>query len=86
MKKEKKAEVVSKYGINEKDCGSADVQIALLTEKIRHLTGHLDTHKKDNHTKRSLLVMVGQRKRLQNYLRRTEPARYAKLAESLGIK
>ena len=86
MDKNKKAETIAKYRINDKDCGSADVQIAVLTENIRHLTGHLDTHKKDNHTKRSILVMVGQRKRLSNYLRRTAPARYAKLAEGLGIK
>ncbi len=82
---DKKA-VIKKYKINDKDCGSADVQIAVLTERIRHLTKHLDTFKKDQHTRRGLLKMVGKRKRLQTYLRKSQPERYAKLAESLGIR
>lgn len=81
-----KKSVIEKYKINEKDCGSADVQIAVLTERIRHLTKHLDSFKKDHHTRHGLLKMVGRRKRLQTYLRKSQPQRYAKLAESLGIR
>lgn len=82
---DKKA-VIDKYKINDKDCGSADVQIAVLTERIRHLTKHLDKFKKDHHTRHGLLKMVGRRKRLQTYMRKNQPERYAKLAESLGIR
>ncbi len=82
---DKKA-VIGKYKINDKDCGSADVQIAVLTERIRHLTKHLDKFKKDHHTRHGLLKMVGRRKRLQTYMRKNQPERYAKLAESLGIR
>lgn len=81
-----KKSVIGKYKINDKDCGSADVQIAVLTERIRHLTKHLDAFKKDHHTRHGLLKMVGRRKRLQTYLRKAQPQRYAKLAESLGIR
>ncbi|MFA5104303.1 MAG: 30S ribosomal protein S15 [Candidatus Margulisiibacteriota bacterium] len=81
-----KKSVIDKHKINDKDCGSADVQIAVLTERIRHLTQHLDTFKKDHHTRHGLLKMVGKRKRLQTYLRKSNPSRYAKLVESLGIR
>jgi small subunit ribosomal protein S15 len=81
-----KKNLIDKHKINDKDCGSADVQIAVLTERIRHLTKHLDTFKKDHHTRHGLLKMVGRRRRLQKYLRKTQPERYAKLAESLGIR
>lgn len=84
--KTKKNDIIEASRINPSDVGSADVQIALLTHKIRHLTQHLDTHKKDQHTRHGLLVMVGKRKRLQTYLKRTDPARYVRLAERLGIK
>ena len=84
--KTKKNEIIEGSRINPNDVGSADVQIALLTHKIRHLTEHLDTHKKDHHTRHGLLLMVGKRRKLQTYLKRTDPARYAKLAERLGIK
>jgi len=86
MKTDKKKEIVEKYKINEKDCGSSDVQIALLTKRIEELTGHLSIHKKDQHTRHGLLLMVGKRRRLISYLRRTDPKRYAKLSTSLGIK
>ena len=82
---DKKA-VIEKYKISEKDCGSVDVQIAVLTERIRHLSKHLDVFKKDHHTRRGLLKMVGRRKRFQSYLKKNDPDRYAKLAESLGIR
>ncbi len=86
MLKEKKKELIDKAKINDKDTGSADVQIAILTERITHLTEHLATHKKDHHTRYGLLMMVGRRKSLQKYLKRTDAKRYSKLAESLGIK
>ncbi len=81
-----KRAIIEKYKINEKDCGSADVQIAILTERIRHLSQHLEKFKKDHHTRQGLLKMVGKRKRLQNYLKKNNPERYAKLAKSLGIR
>ena len=86
MQTSKKKEVVEKFRKSDKDCGSAQVQIALLTAEIAHIDGHLKTHKKDHHSRRGLLVMVGKRKRMQTYLKRKDPASYAKLAETLGIK
>ncbi|MCX5749069.1 MAG: 30S ribosomal protein S15 [Candidatus Saganbacteria bacterium] len=86
MRTEEKKAVIDSSKINEKDCGSADVQIALLTKRIAELSGHLSTHLKDHHTRHGLLLMVGKRKRLISYLKRTEPKRYAKLAGNLGIK
>lgn len=82
---EKKA-IIEKYKINEKDCGSSDVQIALLTERIRYLTEHLEKHKKDHHTRQGLLKMVGRRRRLLNYLKKTKPDRYTKLVKDLGLR
>lgn len=86
MDKEKKAKIIESVKINDKDCGSADVQIAVLTERIKELTGHLEKHKKDQHTRHGLLLMVGKRRRLMSYLRRENPERYAKLSEKTGIK
>ena len=86
MEKAKKTGIVEKYRINDKDCGSAQVQIALLTGRIMELSEHLKTHKKDNHGRHGLLLMVGQRKRLSTYLKRKDKKAYAALAESLGIK
>jgi len=86
MDKERKRNLIDKYKINPEDCGSVDVQIAILTERIKHLSEHLKIHKKDHHSRRGLLTMVGHRKRLVKYLRKTAPDRYAKLTESLGIK
>ena len=86
MKKEAKTQMIEKSKINDKDCGSADVQIAVLTGKISHLAEHLKGHPKDNHSRRGLLLMVGKRKRMSTYLKKTKPERYSKLAESLGIK
>ncbi len=81
-----KAETISAHGQHERDTGSSDVQVALLTERIRHLTEHLKINKKDSHTRRGLMQMVGQRNRLLRYLRRTEPVRYVALIEKLGIR
>lgn len=82
---EKKLEVVKKFGLHENDTGSPEVQIALLTAEIENLTEHLKTHKKDNHSRRGLLQMVGKRRRLIEYLKQSEESRYKKLAKALKI-
>ena len=69
---ERKQELINEFGTNEGDTGSADVQVAILTERINNLTEHMKTHKKDFHSRRGLLIMVGQRRRLLDYLKRTE--------------
>ncbi len=75
-----------KYGRHEGDTGSPEVQIALLTERITYLTDHLRQHKKDFHSRRGLLKMVGRRRALLNYLRANEPDRYRAIAEQLGLR
>ena len=70
----------------EGDTGSPEVQVAILSERIRNLTEHLKTHKKDFHSRRGLLMMVGQRRRLLDYLKRKEAARYERLVERLGLR
>lgn len=82
----KKQDIMAKYGRHEGDTGSPEVQIALLTERIQYLTQHLRQHKKDFHSRRGLLKMVGQRRALLNYLRANEPTRYRVIAEQLGIR
>jgi small subunit ribosomal protein S15 len=77
---------IAKYQLHPGDTGSADVQIALLTARINELAGHLRIHKHDNHSRRGLLKMVGQRRRLLNYLSRTEHDRYLKLIADLGLR
>jgi len=84
--KEKKKEIISKYRLNEKDTGSPEVQIALLTERINSLTEHLKTHKKDHHSRRGLLKMVGQRRRLLDYLESKEKGRYQKIVQELDLR
>ncbi len=84
--KEKKKEVISKYRLNEKDTGSPEVQIALLTERINSLTKHLETHKKDHHSRRGLLKMVGQRRRLLDYLESKDKKRYQKIVQELDLR
>jgi len=79
-------EVIKKYQIHEQDRGSAPVQIALLTARINDLRTHFDSHKKDHHSRRGLLKMVGKRRRLQEYLRRTDPERYRELIADLGLR
>ncbi|MCL1936211.1 MAG: 30S ribosomal protein S15 [Defluviitaleaceae bacterium] len=81
-----KAEIISKFGRTESDTGSPEVQIALLTERINHLTEHLRTHKKDHHSRRGLLKMVGQRKGLLNYMKNRDIEKYRDLITSLGLR
>ena len=84
--KAKKAEVIAKYKKHDKDSGSPEVQIALLSERISHLTDHFKVHKKDHHSRRGLLKMVGQRKRLLNYLKAKDIEGYRALIKELGIR
>jgi small subunit ribosomal protein S15 len=86
LTKEQKAELVDKYGRSEGDTGSAEVQVALLTERINHLTGHLREHGKDHHSRRGLLMLVGKRRRLLRYLERSDLERYRALVADLGIR
>lgn len=86
LEKETKQNLIAKFGLHSKDTGSADVQIALLTKRINHLTEHLKIHRKDYHTKMGLLKLVGKRKRLMEYLKREDPNRYIALVKELGIK
>ncbi len=83
---EKKAEVVTKYRQHETDTGSPEVQVALLSERINVLTEHFKTHKKDHHSRRGLLKLVGQRRRLLDYLKGKDATRYKKLIDGLGIR
>jgi small subunit ribosomal protein S15 len=86
LTKEKKAELVSKYGRSDGDTGSAEVQVALLTERINDLTGHLREHSKDHHSRRGLLMLVGKRRRLLRYLERNNLERYRSLVAELGLR
>ena len=83
---EAKQEIVQKYGRGENDTGSAEVQIALLTARINELTEHLRGHKKDHHSRRGLLMLVGKRRRLLNYLQRSNLERYRELIKELGLR
>jgi small subunit ribosomal protein S15 len=83
---EKKLEIIAEYKTHEKDTGSPEVQIAILTERIKNLTDHFKTHAKDHHSRRGLLMLVGQRKRLLAYLKNSEIARYRALIERLGLR
>jgi len=83
---EAKAKTISEFKTHEKDTGSADVQIALLTERINHLTEHLQTNKKDHSSRRGLLMMVGQRRRLLNYLQTTDVTRYKAVTKKLKLR
>ena len=83
---EQKAEVITKYRVHESDTGSPEVQVALLTERIAYLTEHFKGHAKDHHSRRGLLKLVGQRRRLLDYLRTKDANRYKKLIEELGIR
>ena len=86
ISKEKKAEIIANYGRKAGDTGSPEVQIALLTERINSLTGHLKTHKKDHHSRRGLLMMVGQRRGLLNYLESQDIERYRAIIKKLGLR
>jgi small subunit ribosomal protein S15 len=80
------AEIVSEFGKHDTDTGSPEVQVALLTERINHLTEHLRTHQHDHHSRRGLLMLVGQRRRLLDYLRREDVERYRRLVAQLGLR
>lgn len=86
MEKTKKREIVDRFGRGENDHGSASVQVALLTARIEELTNHFRSHPKDHHSRRGLLKMVGRRRRLLDYLRRTDLDRYRRLIEELGLR
>lgn len=83
---ERKIELIGKYRIHEKDTGSPEVQIALLSERINHLNQHFEVHKKDQSSRRGLLMLVGRRRKLLNYLRKTNNERYAKVLAGLKIR
>jgi small subunit ribosomal protein S15 len=83
---ERKAELVQEFGKAAADTGSAEVQIAILSERIKNLTEHLQTHKKDVHSRRGLLVMVGQRRRLLDYLKNRHRPRYDEIIQRLGLR
>ena len=86
MTKERKEEIIKTYKRDEKDTGSPEVQVALLTERITELTEHLKVHKKDNHSRSGLLKMVGKRRNLLNYLAKKDVERYRAIVEKLGLR
>ena len=86
LKADDKSEIVGKFGKHEKDTGSAEVQVALLSSRITYLTEHFKSHKKDHHSRRGLLKLVGQRKSLLKYLKNKDIARYRDIIEELGIR
>jgi len=86
LDKEAKQAVISKYGNKKGDTGSTEVQVALLTTRIKQLTGHMNTHRHDYHSQRGLLKLVGQRRRLLAYLSREDASRYNKLIKRLGLR
>ena len=86
LTQEKKRELVGRFGDGPSDTGKTEVQIALLTQRINDLTEHLRTHKKDHHSRRGLLMLVGQRRRFLNYLQRADLERYRALVRELGLR
>jgi len=86
MDKGKKTGIIEQFAVNEGDTGSPEVQIALLTERINHLTEHLQVHKKDHHSRRGLLKMVGKRRGLLNYLKKKDIERYRVVIKSLELR
>ena len=83
---EQKSQVITKYRINKSDSGSPEVQVAILSQRILHLTEHFKTHQKDHHSRRGLLSMVARRRKLLKYLKDRSPERYKALIQSLGIR
>ena len=83
---ERKGAIIQDFRRHEQDSGSPEVQVAVLSERISHLTDHLKTHRKDHHTRRGLLKLVGQRRRLLDYLKQKDTERYAELIRRLGIR
>ena len=86
MTKERKQEIINNFKRDEKDTGSSEVQIALLTERINELTEHLKVHKKDNHSRRGLLQMVGKRRNLLNYLAKKDLDKYREIVKQLNLR
>ncbi len=86
LTKERKQELVDKFGDSGTDTGKAEVQVAMLTDRINHLTEHLRAHHKDHHSRRGLLMLVGRRRRFLNYLQRTDLERYRALVRELGLR
>ena len=86
LTQERKAEIVTQFGENAQDTGNTRVQIALLTQRINDLTGHLREHSKDHHSRRGLLMLVGQRRRLLNYMQRSDLEGYRSLIRELGLR
>lgn len=86
MTSEEKQRIIKKCRVHEGDTGSPEVQIALLTERINALTGHFEKHKKDHHSRRGLLKMVGRRRNLLNYLRKKDVERYRRIITDLGLR
>jgi small subunit ribosomal protein S15 len=86
LTRESKRQIIDKYRLHDNDSGSPEVQIALLTEKIKYLTEHFRVHKKDHHSRRGLLKMVGQRRRLLDYLKTSQIDRYRSIVKELGLR
>ena len=86
ISKERTAELMAEYGKNPQDSGSAEVQVAILSERIRNLTEHLKEHPKDHHTRRGLLMLVGKRRRLLVYIKNRDVVEYRELIKKLGIR
>ena len=86
MTKERKQGIIKEFATHEGDTGSPEVQVAILTERINHLNEHLKVHKKDHHSRRGLLLLVGQRRGLLNYLTKIDVERYRALVEKLGLR
>lgn len=86
MTKERKQEIIKTYGLKEGDTGSPEVQVAILTERINELNKHLEFHKKDHHSRRGLLILVGQRRGLLAYLQKVDMNRYRAIIEKLGLR
>lgn len=83
---ERKKEILAEYGVHDKDTGSPEAQIALLTKRIADITEHLKVHKHDHHTRHGLMTLIGRRKRLSKYLQQNDIARYRSLIERLGLR
>ena len=82
----KKTDIIKKFATEKDDTGSPEVQVALLTDRINHLTEHFSSHKNDHHSRRGLLILVGRRRRLLDYLKEKDSARYESLIKKLGIR
>lgn len=86
LEKEKKGDIFTQFRLSEDDTGSVEVQVALLTERVNQLMEHLKVHSHDHHSRRALLKLIGQRRRLLNYLNKTDPERYDSLTARLGLR